>query len=82
VGQISNAINNGTTGVVAKIDDKQQPTSDDIAKTFDSTRDTLLNQRRDQMYGVFVTNLVSTYEKSSRILVNRKMQQPGPLSGS
>jgi peptidyl-prolyl cis-trans isomerase D len=82
VGQISNAINNGTTGVVAKIDDKQQPTSDDVARTFDSTRDTLLNQRRDQMYGVFVTNLVSTYEKASRILVNRKLQQPSPLSGS
>ncbi|HEX4310406.1 MAG TPA: peptidyl-prolyl cis-trans isomerase [Acidobacteriaceae bacterium] len=82
VGQISNAINNGTTGVVAKIDDKQEPSADDIAKNFDSTRDGLLNQRREQMYGVFANNLVSTYEKSSRILVNRKMQQPGPLSGS
>jgi peptidyl-prolyl cis-trans isomerase D len=82
IGQISNAINNGTTGVVAKIDDKQQPTADDIAKNFDSTRDGLLNQRREQMYGVFANDLVSSYEKASRILVNRKMQQPGPLSGS
>ncbi|HEY1501316.1 MAG TPA: peptidyl-prolyl cis-trans isomerase [Acidobacteriaceae bacterium] len=82
IGQISNAINNGTTGVVAKIDDKQQPTADDSAKNFDSTRDGLLNQRREQMYGVFANDLVSSYEKASRILVNRKMQQPGPLSGS
>lgn len=81
-GQISNAINNGTTGVVAKIDDKQQPSGDDMAKDFDSTRDGLLNQRRDQMYGVFVTDLVSNYEKAQRVLINRKMQQPGPLSGS
>jgi peptidyl-prolyl cis-trans isomerase D len=81
-GEISTAINNGTTGVVAQITDKQQPSADDLAKSFDSTRDTLLNQRRDQMYGVFVTNLVSSYEKAERVLINRKMQQPGPLSGS
>jgi peptidyl-prolyl cis-trans isomerase D len=82
VGQISNAINNGATGAVAKIIDKQQPTADDLAKNFDSTRDTLLNQRREQMFSVFVSNLVTTYEKADRVLLNRKMQQPNPLSGS
>ncbi|MGC2298206.1 MAG: peptidyl-prolyl cis-trans isomerase [Acidobacteriaceae bacterium] len=83
VGQISNAINNNTTGVVAKIIDKQEPTADDMTKNFDATRDTLLNQRRDQMYSVFVSSLVNTYEKADRVLVNRKLQQqPGPLSGT
>lgn len=82
VGQISGAINNGTTGVVAKITDKQQPTPEDIAKNFDSERQTLLTQRRDQMFEVFVSNLVNKYEKSGRILVNRKMQQAPPLSGT
>ncbi len=83
VGQISNAINNGTTGVVAKIVDKQEPSADDLAKNFDSTRDTLLNQRRDQMYEVFVSSVVNSYEKADRVLLNRKMQQPGgPLSGT
>jgi peptidyl-prolyl cis-trans isomerase D len=83
VGQISNAINNNNTGVVAKIVDKQEPTADDMTKNFDATRDTLLNQRRDQMYSVFVSNLVNTYEKADRVLVNRKLQQqPGPLSGT
>ena len=83
VGQISNPLNNGATGVVAKIVDKQEPSADDMAKNFDSTRDTLLNQRRDQMYSVFVSNLVSTYEKADRVLVNRKLQQqPGPLNGT
>jgi peptidyl-prolyl cis-trans isomerase D len=81
VGAISNAINSGTTGIVAKIDDKQQPSPEDIAKNLDSTRDTLLNQRRDQAFEVFVTNLVSTYEKADRVLINRKMQQQMPLSG-
>ncbi|HEX4005757.1 MAG TPA: peptidyl-prolyl cis-trans isomerase [Acidobacteriaceae bacterium] len=82
VGQISAAINNGTTGVVAKIDDKQAPSAADVAKNVDTTRDTLLNQRRDQMYDVFVSSLVNSYEKSGRVLLNRKMQQPSPLSGS
>lgn len=81
VGGISNAINNGTTGVVAKIDDKQAPSPADIAKNLDSTRDALLNQRRDQAFQVFVTNLVSTYEKADRVLINRKMQEQIPLSG-
>jgi peptidyl-prolyl cis-trans isomerase D len=80
VGQISSAINSGTTGVVAQIQDKQQPSEADISKNFDTTRDTLLNQRRDQVYEVFVTNLVSNYEKADRVFVNRKLAQQ-PLQG-
>jgi peptidyl-prolyl cis-trans isomerase D len=81
-GQIGNAINNSTTGAVAQITDKQQPSDADLAKNFDSTRDNLLNQRREQMFSVFASNLFSNYEKDQRILINRKLQQPGPLSGS
>jgi peptidyl-prolyl cis-trans isomerase D len=81
VGQISTAINNGTTGVVAKIVDKQAPSADDLAKNLESQRETLLGQRREEMYGVFVTNLVQTYEKAGRVLLNRKMQQ-NPFSRS
>ncbi|MFP5228941.1 MAG: peptidyl-prolyl cis-trans isomerase [Acidobacteriota bacterium] len=84
VGQISNAINNGTTGVVAQITDKQQPSDADLAKNFDSTRDSLLNQRREQAFAVFASSLFQKYQKAQRILVNRKAQQqmPTPLSGS
>jgi peptidyl-prolyl cis-trans isomerase D len=81
VGQISSAINNGTTGVVADIVDKQAPSADDIAKNLDSQRETLLSQRREQMYGVFVSSLVEGYEKSGRVLLNRKMQR-NPFSGT
>ncbi|MGA8111473.1 MAG: peptidyl-prolyl cis-trans isomerase, partial [Acidobacteriaceae bacterium] len=79
-GGISSAIDNGTTGVVAQIEDKQEPSDADIAKNFDTTRDAQLNQRRDQVYEVFVTNLVNTYEKADRVLVNRKLAQQ-PLQG-
>ena len=74
VGQISSAINTGRDGVVAKLIDKQEPTPEEIAKNLDQTRETLLNQRRDEMFEVFVTNLVDQYEKQGRIRMNRKMQ--------
>jgi peptidyl-prolyl cis-trans isomerase D len=80
-GQISTAINNGTTGVVAEIVDKQAPSAEDIAKNLDSQRETLLAQRREEMYGVFVSDLVESYEKAGRVLLNRKMAR-NPLSGS
>jgi peptidyl-prolyl cis-trans isomerase D len=83
VGQISNPINTGRTGVVAKLVDKQQPTADEIAKSLDQTRDTLLEERRNEMFQVFVTNLVDQYQKQGRIRMNKKTQSaltPGAAS--
>lgn len=81
VGQLSGPINSGHTGIVAKIVDKQLPTSEDVAKNFDATRDAVLDQRRDEMFAVFVSNLQNVYEKDGRIRINRKMQQQGPVPG-
>lgn len=81
VGQLSGAINTGHTGVVAKVVDKQTPTSQEVAKSFDATRDALLDQRRDDMFAVFVSNLQNVYQKDGRIRLNRKAQQPGPPMG-
>ena len=79
-GQLSGPINTGHTGVVVKLTDKQLPTSDEIAKSFDSTRDALLQQRRDDMFAVFVSNLQNVYQKDGRIRINRRVQQ-GALGG-
>jgi len=73
-GQISNPINTGRTGIVAKLVDKQQPTVDEIAKNFDQTRDSLLDERRNQMFDVFVTSLVDKYQKEGRIRMNKQQQ--------
>jgi peptidyl-prolyl cis-trans isomerase D len=80
-GQLSGPINTGHTGVVVKLTDKQLPTDDDVTKNFDATRDALLEQRRDEMFQVFVSNLQNIYEKDGRIRLNRKAQQQGPLGG-
>ena len=81
VGQVSQPINSQRTGVVAKLTDKQQPTPDEIQKNFEQTRDALLNQRREDMFAVFVTNLVAQYEKQGRIRINKRMQQQPGLPG-
>jgi peptidyl-prolyl cis-trans isomerase D len=74
VGQISKAINTGHTGIVAKIDEKQEPTADEIAKNFDTTRESLLNERREQMFAVFVTALTDRYQKAGGIRMNKRAQ--------
>jgi len=71
VGQISKAINTGHTGVVVKIDDKQQPDAAEIAKNFDATREQLLGTRRNNMFAVFVTNLTASYEKRGLIRLTK-----------
>jgi peptidyl-prolyl cis-trans isomerase D len=74
VGQFSKPINTGHSGIVAKIDDKQEPTADETAKNLDATREQLLSERREQMFAVFVTSLTDRYEKQGGIRMNKKAQ--------
>ena len=74
VGQLSKAINTGHAGIVAKIDEKQQPSADEIAKNLDATRDQLLSEKREQMFAVFVTSLTDRYEKQGGIRMNKRAQ--------
>ncbi len=76
VGQFSEPINTGRTGIVAKIVDKQEPTTDDIAKHFDAAREAMLEQRRDEAFAVFISTLQQKYEKEGRIRLNVKAQSP------
>jgi peptidyl-prolyl cis-trans isomerase D len=82
VGQMSGPINSGRTGVVAKITDKQEPSVDDIAKNLDTTREAILNQRREEAFAVFVTNLTATYQKQGRIVINKSAQQQPGMPGA
>ncbi|HTD56883.1 MAG TPA: hypothetical protein VK670_15950, partial [Silvibacterium sp.] len=75
-GQFSGPINTGRTGIVAKIVDKQEPTADDIAKHFDTSREQMLEQRRDQAFAVFISTLQEKYQKEGRIRMNVKAQSP------
>jgi peptidyl-prolyl cis-trans isomerase D len=74
IGQISKPINTGHSGIVAKIDDRQEPTPEETAKNFDATRDQLLSEKREQMFEVFVTDLTDRYQKQGGIRMNKRAQ--------
>ena len=81
VGGISGPINAQRTGVVAKIVDKQEPSAADIAKNLDLTRDQILDQRREEAFGIFVGSLEDRYKKAKLIRVNAKLAKQPPMGG-
>jgi len=81
VGGLSGPINAQRTGVVAKILDKQEPSAEDIAKNLDQTRDQMLQERRRDAFGVFVSSSVDYYKKNKRIAPNPKLQQGPAIPG-
>ena len=72
VGQISGPINAQRTGVVARLIDKQEPTADEITKNLDQTRDQVLDQRREEVFSIFVSTAQDQFKKSKLIAVNAK----------
>jgi peptidyl-prolyl cis-trans isomerase D len=81
VGNISGAIDAGRTGVVAKIIDKQEPSADEIAKNMDQARDQMLEERRTEAFGVFLSGVMDEYKKNKRIMMNKKAAEP-PVPGA
>ncbi|HEY9127327.1 MAG TPA: peptidylprolyl isomerase, partial [Acidobacteriaceae bacterium] len=81
VGDVSGPINAQRTGVVAKILDKQEPTADEIAKNLDTTRDQILDQRKEEAFGIFVGSLEDNYKKAKLIRVNAKLAKSPGLPG-
>jgi peptidyl-prolyl cis-trans isomerase D len=81
VGATSDPINAQRTGVVAKIVDKQEPSADEIAKNLDQTRDEMLQERRRDAFGVFVSSTMDDYKKNKRIVRNPKLQQGPTIPG-
>ena len=81
VGAISGPIDTGRSGVVAKIVDKQEPSADDIAKNFDQTREQILDQRRNEAFGVFLSSVFDDYKKHNLIRINAKPQTGPQLPG-
>jgi peptidyl-prolyl cis-trans isomerase D len=75
VGNISGPIDTTSAGVVARIVDKQQPTPAEMAKNIDQTRETMLEQRRDQAFNVFVSNMMNDYRRRRLIQMGK---QPSP----
>jgi peptidyl-prolyl cis-trans isomerase D len=82
-GAISAPINNGTTGVVLSVIDKQEPSAEDIAKNFDATREQLLSTQREEIFRVYIGTLTDMYTKKGAIKYTAKQPAPGasPFGG-
>jgi peptidyl-prolyl cis-trans isomerase D len=78
-GAISGPINAGRVGVVLTVLDKQEPTADEIAKNFDKTREQLLSERQDEIFRVYMGNLMEKYEKGGAVRYSKKPSTPTPV---
>jgi peptidyl-prolyl cis-trans isomerase D len=81
VGGISGPINAQRTGVVAKLLDKQEPSAADITKNLDQTREQVLDQRREEAFGIFVSATEDRFKKAKLVRVNTKAAPQGPNLG-
>jgi peptidyl-prolyl cis-trans isomerase D len=80
-GQVSNAINTGRNGIVIKLTGKQEPDAAAIAKNLPQAREQMADQRREELFAVYVTTVTQQYEKSGRVLMNKKSQQQPLIPG-
>jgi peptidyl-prolyl cis-trans isomerase D len=71
-GGISGPINEGPNGTVAQVVDKQEPTPEDLAKNLPLTREKLLEQQRQEAFGVFAGSVMLRYQQQGAVIYSRK----------
>lgn len=76
-GQIGGPFTGGRAVYVVKIDEKQEPTPEDLASHFDATKDKMLGDKRERVFAVFVGNLMDRYKAEKRILLTKQATTAG-----
>src|ERR1700692_2807027 len=71
-GDISGPITAGGNGVVAQLLEKQIPTDQEFIAKRDEIRQSLLEAKQNDLFGLFVANLRKDMEKSHRLKVNQE----------
>jgi peptidyl-prolyl cis-trans isomerase D len=74
-GEVSGPINNGSTGAVLSVTDRQNPTDQDFAAKKDQIHDSILQNNQAEVFGLFLENLRTTMEKSGKVKINAKEMQ-------
>jgi peptidyl-prolyl cis-trans isomerase D len=74
-GDVSGPINNGSTGAVLSVTDRQNPTDQDFAAKKDQIHDSILQNNQAEVFGLFLENLRATMEKSGKVKINAKEMQ-------
>ncbi|HEY1463445.1 MAG TPA: peptidyl-prolyl cis-trans isomerase [Terriglobales bacterium] len=70
-GQISGPINSGNNAAVLEVTDRQPPAEQDYAAKKDSIREGLIQNKQQELFGLFVSNLRDQMEKSGKIKINQ-----------
>ncbi len=71
-GEISGPIMTGSNGAVLSVLEKQEPTEQDFAAKKDQIRDSLIGSKKQDLFGLFLTNLRQQMEKSGKIKINEQ----------
>jgi len=71
-GEISAPIDTSSTGAVLSLLEKQTPTDQDFAAKKDQIRDSLLQGKQSEIFGLFVSSLRDQMEKSGKIKINEE----------
>ena len=81
-GEISGPIATNTSGVVLSVLERQVPGDQDYAAKKDQIRDSLRQNKQQELFGLFVTNLRQQMEKSGKIKINQQeLKSLDPASG-
>jgi peptidyl-prolyl cis-trans isomerase D len=71
-GEISGPINNGSDAAVLQVLELQPPSDAEFAAKRDQIRDSLLQQKQQERFGLFVSNVVDEMTKSGKIKRNEE----------
>ena len=81
-GEISGPISSGSNASVLQVLEKQAPSDADYAAKRDQIRDALLQQKQQERFGLFVSNLVDEMTRSGKIKRNEEEIKALTRSGS
>ena len=70
-GDISAPINNQGSGVVISVQEVQPPADTDFAAKRDQIRETLLQGKQQEIFGLFISSLRDQMEKAGKIKINQ-----------
>ena len=71
-GEISGPINSGSSGVVISMLESQKPNDADFNAKRDQIRDSLLQNKQQELFGLFISNLRDQMQKSGKIKINQE----------
>jgi peptidyl-prolyl cis-trans isomerase D len=80
-GEISGPINGGSNGVVLALLESQLPADTEFAAKRDQIREQLLQNKQQEIFGLFVSNLRDQMEKSGKIKINQEEMKALTHSG-